>query len=52
MAAIKLALDTHTQYLGVFYQEERLSHHAGVTQVWQKAGSDFSLEDLLKRFER
>jgi 2-oxoglutarate ferredoxin oxidoreductase subunit beta len=52
LEAIRLALETDVQYLGVFYEEKRLSHHAGVSQVREKAGSDFSLEDLLKRFER
>lgn len=52
VAAMGLALKTDVQYLGVFYEEERMSHHAGVDQVRGKAGSDFSLEDLLKRFER
>lgn len=52
VSAMKLALETGVQYLGVFYQEEQLSHHARVTQVRERAGSDFSLEDLLKRFER
>jgi 2-oxoglutarate ferredoxin oxidoreductase subunit beta len=51
-AAMGLALETNVQYLGVFYEEDRTSHHAGVSQVRQKAGTDFSLEDLLKRFER
>jgi pyruvate/2-oxoacid:ferredoxin oxidoreductase beta subunit len=52
LAAMKLALETNVQYLGVFYEEERMSHHGGVGQVRDKAGADFSLEDLLKRFER
>jgi len=52
VAAMTLALETQVQYLGVFYQEERPSHHAGVSKVWDRAGRDFSLEDLLKRFER
>lgn len=51
-AAIKLALEVNTQYLGVFYEEERAPHHMSVSQVWDKAGRDFSFEDLLKRFER
>jgi 2-oxoglutarate ferredoxin oxidoreductase subunit beta len=52
VAAMGLALETNVQYLGVFYEEDRRSHHTGVSQVRQKAGTDFSLEDLLKRFER
>ncbi len=52
LAAMKLALETNVQYLGVFYEEERMSHHAGAGQVRDKAGADFSLGDLLKRFER
>lgn len=51
-AAIKLALEVDKQYLGVFYEEERVPHHVGVSQVWDKAGRDFSFGDLLKRFER
>ena len=51
-AAMQLALERDVQYLGVFYQEHQLSHHARIDQVRDKAGSDFSLEDLLKRFER
>jgi 2-oxoglutarate ferredoxin oxidoreductase subunit beta len=51
-AAIQLALKRDVQYLGVFYEEDMLSHHARVNRVREKAGSDFSLEDLLKRFER
>jgi 2-oxoglutarate ferredoxin oxidoreductase subunit beta len=51
-AAMKLAMTTDVQYLGVFYQEEQMSHHARVDQVRDKAGSDFSLDDLLKRFVR
>jgi 2-oxoglutarate ferredoxin oxidoreductase subunit beta len=51
-AAMQLALKRDVQYLGVFYEEDKLSHHARVNQVREKAGSDFSLEDLLKRFER
>jgi 2-oxoglutarate ferredoxin oxidoreductase subunit beta len=52
MAAMKLAMTTDVQYLGVLYQEEQMSHHAHVDQVRDKAGSDFSLEDLMKRFVR
>ncbi|GAB4534827.1 MAG: 2-oxoacid:ferredoxin oxidoreductase subunit beta [Anaerolineae bacterium] len=52
LSAMKLALETNVQYLGVFYQEEQLAHHARVNQVRERAGRDFSLEDLLKRFER
>jgi 2-oxoglutarate ferredoxin oxidoreductase subunit beta len=52
VAAMELAMTTDAQYLGVFYHEEQMSHHARVDQVRDKAGSDFSLEDLLKRFER
>ncbi len=51
-AAMKLAMTTDVQYLGVLYQEEQMSHHARVDQVRDKAGSDFSLDDLLKRFVR
>jgi 2-oxoglutarate ferredoxin oxidoreductase subunit beta len=52
LAATKLALETNVQYLGVFYQEEQPPHHARLSQVGEKAGSNFSLEDLLRRFER
>jgi 2-oxoglutarate ferredoxin oxidoreductase subunit beta len=52
VSAMKLALETDVQYLGVFYKEEQMSHHAHVAQVRDKAGDEFSLEDLLKRFER
>jgi len=52
VAALKLAMATDVQYLGVFYQEEQMSHHARMDQVRHKAGSDFSLEDLVKRFVR
>jgi hypothetical protein len=45
-------LRTDVQCLGVFYHQDRSSHHTGVGQVREKAGSDISLEDLLKRFER
>jgi 2-oxoglutarate ferredoxin oxidoreductase subunit beta len=51
-AAMQLALKRDVQYLGVFYEEDQLSHHARLNRVRDKAGSDFSLEDLLKRFER
>lgn len=51
-AAMNLALETSVQYLGVFYEEARPSHHAQVSEVREKAGHDFSLEDLVKRFER
>jgi 2-oxoglutarate ferredoxin oxidoreductase subunit beta len=52
LAAMKLALETNVQYLGVFYEEARASHHARLSEVREKAGSDFSLADLLERFER
>jgi 2-oxoglutarate ferredoxin oxidoreductase subunit beta len=52
LSAMQLALDTNTQYLGVFYQEERPPHHLSAKNVRDRAGNDFSLEDLLKRFER
>lgn len=52
VAAVKLAFETNVQYLGVFYEEERAAHHAHVSQVREKAGSDFSLADLLQRFQR
>ena len=52
VAATKLALETNVQYLGVFYEEERGSHHSHVDEVQDKAGDGFSLEDMLKRFER
>jgi hypothetical protein len=45
-------LQTDVQHLGVFYQEERASHHARVDQVRDTAGTDLSIEDLLKRFVR
>jgi 2-oxoglutarate ferredoxin oxidoreductase subunit beta len=51
-AAMNLAMQTEVQHLGVFYQEERASHHAGVDKVRDKAGTDLSIEDLLKRFVR
>jgi 2-oxoglutarate ferredoxin oxidoreductase subunit beta len=51
-AAMGLAAETNVQYLGVFYEEDRRPHHTGVNLVQEKAGSDFSLGDLLKRFER
>jgi 2-oxoglutarate ferredoxin oxidoreductase subunit beta len=52
VAAMELALRTDVQYLGVYYREMRISHDTHVNQVREKAGSDFSLQDLLKRFER
>ena len=52
-AAMRLALETDTHYLGVFYQEERRPpHHIRVKELQEKAGNDFSLEDLLERFQR
>jgi 2-oxoglutarate ferredoxin oxidoreductase subunit beta len=52
LAAMKLALETHVQHLGVFYEAAGVPHHAHVNEVREKAGSDFSLADLLERFER
>jgi 2-oxoglutarate ferredoxin oxidoreductase subunit beta len=52
LAAMKLALETNAQYLGVFYEQAGVPHHAHVSEVREKAGSDFSLADLLERFER
>jgi 2-oxoglutarate ferredoxin oxidoreductase subunit beta len=51
-AAMELAMQMDVQHLGVFYQEERSSHDAGVDQVRDKAGTDLSIDDLLKRFVR
>jgi 2-oxoglutarate ferredoxin oxidoreductase subunit beta len=45
-AAMELAFKTDVQHLGVFYQEERASHHARVDQVRDTAGTDLSIEDL------
>jgi 2-oxoglutarate ferredoxin oxidoreductase subunit beta len=42
-AAMELALQTDIQHLGVFYQEERASHHARVDQVRDRAGTDLTL---------
>jgi 2-oxoglutarate ferredoxin oxidoreductase subunit beta len=52
VAAVKLALETNIQYLGVFYEEAGVPHHTHLSEVGKKAGSDFSLADLLERFER
>ncbi len=52
VAAVRLALETNVQYLGVFYEQSGVPHHAHVSEVREKAGSDFALADLLERFER
>jgi 2-oxoglutarate ferredoxin oxidoreductase subunit beta len=52
LAAMKLALETETHYLGVFYEDDRPPHDAHVRQVQEKAGDGFSLENLLETFTR
>jgi 2-oxoglutarate ferredoxin oxidoreductase subunit beta len=52
MSAVRLAFDTNTHYLGVFYEEGRASHHQQVEEVQHKAGDDFSLVDLIETFRR
>jgi 2-oxoglutarate ferredoxin oxidoreductase subunit beta len=52
LAAMKLALETETHYLGVFYEDDRPPHDAHVRQVQEKAGDGFSLENLLESFKR
>jgi 2-oxoglutarate ferredoxin oxidoreductase subunit beta len=52
MAAMKLALETQTTYLGVFYEDDRPAHHAQVQRVQEQAGAGFSFESLLESFER
>jgi 2-oxoglutarate ferredoxin oxidoreductase subunit beta len=51
-AAMHLALDTDTHYLGVFYEDARPPHHAHVSALQEKAGNGSSLENLLERFQR
>lgn len=52
LAAMKLAMDTQTLYLGVFYEVERPSLDENIRAIQQKAGDGFSLESYLKRFTR
>lgn len=52
VGAVRLALETSVQYLGVFYEEAGVPHHTHLSEVGKKAGSDLSLADLMERFER
>jgi 2-oxoglutarate ferredoxin oxidoreductase subunit beta len=52
LAAMKLALEAETTYLGVFYEDQRPVHDAEVKRVQEKAGAGFSFESLLESFER
>jgi len=52
MAAMQLALETSTQYVGVFYEEDRSPHHTHVRHVQEEAGGGFSLGTLLEHFSR
>ena len=52
LAAMKLALETGTHYLGIFYEDGRPPHDAGVRRVQEEAGDSFSLENLLDFFKR
>lgn len=51
VAAMQLALETDSQYLGVFYEDDRPPHHAHVRELQAEAGG-FSLESLLEFFRR
>jgi 2-oxoglutarate ferredoxin oxidoreductase subunit beta len=51
-AAMQLALNTDTHYLGIFYEDTRPPHHAHVRALQEKAGDGSSLENLLERFQR
>jgi 2-oxoglutarate ferredoxin oxidoreductase subunit beta len=52
LAAMKLAMETETTYLGVFYEDERPVHDAEVKRVQEEAGGGFSFESLLEFFAR
>jgi len=52
LAAMKLAMDTRTMYLGVFYEARRPSLDENIRSIQQKAGDSFSLESYLERFRR
>ncbi len=52
LAAMKLAMDTRTMYLGVFYETQRPSLDENIRTIQQKAGDSFSLESYLERFRR
>ena len=52
LAALKLALEAGTTYLGVFYEDQRPVHDAEVKRVQEKAGDGFSFASLLESFER
>ncbi len=51
MAAMQLALE-RTQYLGVFYEDNRPPHHVHMEELQEKAGNHLTLEKLLERFQR
>jgi 2-oxoglutarate ferredoxin oxidoreductase subunit beta len=52
LAAMRLAMDTRTMYLGVFYETQRPSLDENILTIRQKAGDSFSLESYLQRFTR
>jgi 2-oxoglutarate ferredoxin oxidoreductase subunit beta len=52
LAALALALDREKDYLGVFYEADRPAHHTALKQMQEKAGDNFSLQDLMNRFRR
>lgn len=48
--AIARALSEDPLYLGVYYREERPTFHDALDQVRLKAGGQFSIEELIKRY--
>ncbi len=51
IAAMKLATDADHLYLGEFYVEERPSMAQNVMSIREKAGSKFSLQELIDKYK-
>jgi 2-oxoglutarate ferredoxin oxidoreductase subunit beta len=53
LAALALALDPETDYLGIFYQDDRtVAHHTALKEIRDRAAGSYSLPTLIDRFRR
>ncbi len=52
IAATKLAWEENKLYLGLFYQDESAAYDDRMRTVREKAGGDFSLQEVIERFRR
>jgi 2-oxoglutarate/2-oxoacid ferredoxin oxidoreductase subunit beta len=52
MSAMRYAMGSEKFYLGVFYENERPAHDAGLREIGVKAGANFNFDKLMDDFAR